>query len=322
MPDLFRTYREISHQLASLSEENEGSVLSALAAEIERVEENVKEFIHTLDRIVDQINNLVEQIDFTPLYDRQRDLFAIGYSKEDEKLTNSYYDLLASEARLASYLAIARREVPQKHWFKLGRSLSLIDGQRALVSWSGTMFEYLMPPLIMKSYDHTLLDQTYAAVVTAQKNYGKKRRVPWGTSESGYYAFDLLLNYQYKAFGIPDLGLKRGLIEDMVVSPYSSLLALPFDPAGAMANIRRLLAEGLEGRYGLYEAVDYTPERLPGGVKGKIVKSFMAHHLGMSLVALDNYFHDQIMPSRFHANPLVKAAEILLEESSGKSHYY
>ncbi|NLC77997.1 MAG: glycosyl transferase, partial [Clostridia bacterium] len=241
-------------------------------------------------------------------------LFAIGYNKEEEKITNSYYDLLASEARLISYLAICKREVPKEHWFKLGRALSEACGRQGLVSWTGTMFEYFMPPLVMKHYPATLLHETYRTVLKAQKLYGDRRGVPWGTSESGYYAFDLQLNYQYKAFGVPDLGLKRGLIEDMVVSPYSTLLALPFTPQEAMANIRRLLKDGLEGEYGLYEAVDYTPERLPAGEHRKVVASFMAHHLGMSLAAINNLLHDGVLQRRFHANPLIRSGEILLEE--------
>lgn len=275
---------------------------------------NVKETINDVNDLIYRLNSLIEITDFTPLYDERRHLFSIGYSVEDEKLTNSFYDMLASEARLASYIAVARREVPKKHWFKLGRALSLVDGYRGLVSWAGTMFEYMMPVLVMKNYYNTLLDETYATVIWTQKRYGQKRGVPWGTSESGFYAFDRLLNYQYKAFGVPDIGLKRGLIKDMVVSPYSTFLALPFEPGEAMENLKILKTEGLEGDYGFYEAIDYTPERILYGDKKAIVKSYMAHHQGMTFISLSNYLHENIMQKRFHLNPVMEAAETLLQE--------
>jgi len=275
---------------------------------------NVERTMQNIDNIIVRTGSLIDATEFAPLYDSRRHLFSIGYSVEDEKLTNSYYDMLASEARLASYIAVARGEVPQKHWFKLGRALSIVHGYRGLVSWAGTMFEYMMPVLVMKNYYNTLLDETYATVIKAQKRYGEKRNVPWGTSESGFYAFDRLLNYQYKAFGVPDLGLKRGLIKDMVVSPYSTFLALPFAPREAMENIKVLEAEGLEGDYGFYEAVDYTPGRVLCGNRKAIVESYMAHHQGMSFISLSNYLNNNIMQKRFHSDPVIKAAEILLQE--------
>ena len=176
------------------------------------------------------------------------------------------------------------------------------------------MFEYLMPLLIMKNYDNTLLDETYAAVVRGQKQYAEQRHLPWGISESGFYAFDLHLNYQYKAFGIPHLGLKRGLVNDMVVTPYAGILALPVEPAVAFRNMEALLSEGLEGPYGFYEAIDYTPERLPKKRKSMVVKSFMAHHQGMSLIAINNYLNNNVMQARFHSAPMIKATELLLQE--------
>ena len=218
-----------------------------------------QELVRKFHRVIVGIDALIEGADFSALYNPRRNLFSIGYSVDDEKLVDSYYDLLASEARLASYVAVVRRHVPAKHWGKKGRALVRAKGAPALVSWSGTMFEYLMPLLLMKNYPNTLLAETTAAVISAQQRYGKLRKVPWGVSESGYYAFDYRLNYQYRAFGIPDLGLKRGLVDDIVVSPYSTLLALPFAPKAAIANIRRLLSEGMGGDFGLYEAIDYTP---------------------------------------------------------------
>ncbi|ATW26012.1 GH36-type glycosyl hydrolase domain-containing protein [Candidatus Formimonas warabiya] len=267
-----------------------------------------------LEHLMARIDALVSATYFAPLFDEQKQLFSIGYNVEEEKLTNSYYDLFASEARITSFLAVVRGEVPEEHWFRLGKSLTMVDGYKGLVSWAGTMFEYLMPLLIMKSYSNTLLDETYRFVVKAQQKYGLQRKVPWGTSESGFYAFDIQLNYQYKACGVPDLGLKRGLINDMVVSPYSTFLALPLDPVSAWENIKRLREDGVEGNYGLYEAVDYTPERLFMGRKKGIVQSYMAHHQGMSLIALNNFFHENVMQRRFHQDPLVKAGELLLQE--------
>lgn len=303
-------YRHLLRELVNMDEASQKACQAELASLLGRVEALVTD----LEEQANKLEQLFVQMDFRPLYDPKHRLFAIGYNKEEETITNSYYDLLASEARLTSYLAICKGEVPKIHWFKLGRALTEVEGRQGLVSWTGTMFEYLMPPLVMKHYPATLLDETYKTMLNAQIHYGERRRVPWGTSESGYYAFDLQLNYQYKAFGVPDLGLKRGLIEDMVVSPYSPLLALPFAPQKVMDNIRRLLKDGLEGEYGLFEAVDYTPERLPAGEYRKVVASFMAHHLGMSLAAMNNFMHDRVLQRRFHANPIIKSGEILLEE--------
>ncbi len=268
------------------------------------------------------IQEIIKNMDFHLLYDEKRELFSIGYNVEEGQLTKSYYDLLASEARQASFIAIAKGDVPQKHWFKLGRSLTLVGDQRVLLSWSGTMFEYLMPLLIMKNYDYTLLDETYTAVVKGQRQYAEQHHLPWGVSESGFYAFDLHLNYQYKAFGIPQLGLKRGLVNDMVITPYASILGLPVDPAACYKNLEMLMAEGMEGPYGLYEAMDCTPERLPKRRKSMIVKSFMAHHQGMSLLALNNYINNNRMQARFHAVPMIKATELLLQERMPKKEIY
>ncbi len=279
-----------------------------------RCYKNVEEILDNIDNLVNRIDKIVDNTDFSYLYDNKRHLFAIGYDVQNEKLTNSYYDLLASEARLASYIAIARKQIPKKHWFKLGRALSIVDGYRGLVSWTATMFEYFMPPLVMKNYKNTLLDETYNTVIKAQKKYADKRKVPWGTSESGYYGFDMLLNYQYKAFGVPDIGLKRGLIKDMVISPYSTILALPFDEEGAMDNMKRLIRDEVEGKYGFYEAIDYTPERMPKDKKRMIVKSYMAHHQGMSILALNNYLNSNVMQDRFHMDPIMKSGEVLLQE--------
>lgn len=270
--------------------------------------------------IYKRIDEIIASTDFSLLYDEKRELFSIGYDKEEEKLSNSYYDLLASEARQTSFIAIAKGDIPQKHWFRLGRSLTLVGDRRVLLSWSGTMFEYLMPLLIMRNYEYTLLDETYSSIIVAQKQYGEQRHIPWGVSESGYYAFDLHLSYQYKAFGIPKVGLKRGLVKDVVVSPYSTMLALPVAPYEAYQNIEALLAEGMGGQYGLYEAIDYTLERLPRRKRSMIVKSYMSHHQGMSMLALDNFLNGNIMQERFHRVPIIKATELLLQERIPKQN--
>ncbi|GAB4267917.1 GH36-type glycosyl hydrolase domain-containing protein [Thermincola ferriacetica] len=264
--------------------------------------------------LMKRVRALVENTRFLPLYDPKRQLFSIGYNVEEGMQTKSYYDLLASEARLASYIAIARGEIDKKHWFRLGRKLTRVDGHKGLVSWAGTMFEYFMPLLVMKNYENSLLDATYSFVVKVQKKYGQKRKIPWGISESAYYAFDIDLNYQYKAFGVPELGFKRGLGNELVVAPYATALALTTDPKGAVENILTLKKEGMDGEYGFYEAIDYTPARAGRHGRSSIVRSFMAHHQGMSILALNNYFHDNIMQKRFHANPVIRSAELLLQE--------
>ena len=201
-------------------------------------------------------------------------LLAIGYNLSERRRDSSYYDLLASEARLCSFVAIAQGQLPQESWFALGRLLTTAGGEPILLSWSGSMFEYLMPLLVMPTYENTLLDQTYKAAVNRQIEYGKKRGVPWGISESGYNTIDVHLNYQYRAFGVPGLGLKRGLAEDLVIAPYASALALMVAPEEACLNLQRLAAEGFEGKYGFYEAIDYTPSRLPRGQSSAVVTVF------------------------------------------------
>ena len=257
---------------------------------------------------------LVEEMDFGFLLDKERKVFVIGYNVEMQKADNSFYDLLASEARLASFVAIAKGEISQEHWFRLGRPLTPIDGSRALISWTATMFEYLMPLLVMRDYEQTLLNQTYQTVVKNQIEYAAKNGVPWGISEAAYNARDLQLNYQYAAFGIPGLGLKRGLNEDLVVSPYSTALAAQISPKAAMENFAALTKIGALARFGFYESIDYTSERLPPNADKQIIKAFMTHHQGMILVALDNVLHDDVMQKRFHSEPLVRSTELLLQE--------
>jgi cyclic beta-1,2-glucan synthetase len=289
----------------------EGKELSRmLSRAIDCIEENIRKN----NDIIERISKLIDETEFLPLFNPKRMLFSIGYNAEDGRLSKAYYDLFASEARQASYIAIARGEIDHKHWVRMGRKMTLADGGRMLVSWTGTMFEYLMPLLIMRNYENTLFDETYLSVVRTQKEYGKQRRIPWGISESGYSALDFNLNYQYKAFGIPGLGLKRGLANDMVTAPYASMLALGIDPEAVVDNLKELAGFGMEGKWGYYEAIDFTPSRLDKGSRHHIVKSFMAHHQGMSLAALNNYFNEGILQKRFHSNPVIQSAELLLQE--------
>ncbi|HVS20296.1 MAG TPA: glucoamylase family protein, partial [Pyrinomonadaceae bacterium] len=288
--------------------------LTKLTTAIEQADESAKSFSARLAKIAQTCRRIFDEMDFKFLLDSERKVFTIGYSVTEGRQDNSYYDLLASEARLASFIAIAKGDVPQEHWFRMGRQLTSIDGGRALISWTGTMFEYLMPLLVMRDYRETLLGQTYETVVHRQIEYGYERGVPWGISESAYGARDLQLNYQYGPFGVPGLGLKRGLIEDLVVSPYSTILASSVLPAEAMENLRTLEREGALSRYGFYESLDYTPERVKKGEHCTMVRAYMAHHQGMSLIALDNLLNQSAMQKRFHSEPIVQATELLLQE--------
>jgi len=276
--------------------------------------ERADELVARLRLDADIAREMWEHTDFRMLFDAQRLLFSIGYNTAEGKLDPSYYDMLASECRLASFLAIAKGDVPQEHWFRLGRPLTAAAGDRVLLSWSASMFEYLMPLLVMRSWRHTLLDETYETVVRRQIQYGSERGVPWGVSESAFNAKDASLVYQYQAFGVPGLGLKRGLSEDVVVAPYATVLALPVSPKAVMRNLSRLAEEGARGRYGYYEALDYTPGRVPAGQLRAVVAAYFAHHQGMSLVAMANELTDYRMRQRFHADPLVASAELLLQE--------
>ena len=253
------------------------------------------------------------------LFDKARHLLAIGYNVGERRRDSSYYDLLASEARLCSFVAIAQGQLPQESWFALGRLLTTAGGEPVLLSWSGSMFEYLMPLLVMPTYENTLLDQTYKAAVERQIEYGRQRGVPWGMSESGYNTVDVHLNYQYRAFGVPGLGLKRGLAEDLVIAPYASALALMVAPEEACLNLQRLAAEGFEGKYGFYEAIDYTPSRQRRGQSSAVVRSFMAHHQGMSLLSLAYLLLDRPMQKRFESDPLFQATMLLLQERVPKA---
>jgi len=264
--------------------------------------------------LAEQSESLFREMDFAFLFNEQRQVFHIGYNVDAETLDGNFYDLMASEARIASLLAIAKGDVPQSHWLHLARPITQIDGRRTLLSWNASMFEYLMPPLIMRNYAGTLLEQSCQAAVASQIAYARRRNVPWGISESGYYRFDANQNYQYRGFGVPGLGFKRGLNEDLVIAPYASLLALALEPKAVMQNIQQLVALGMLGRYGFYEAIDYSAERLASGQKHAIVHSYMVHHHGMSLLSILNYLQNDVMVRRFHTDPRIQSVQLLLQE--------
>ncbi len=283
--------------------------------------DNAKTRIAQAESLIAQCEDFAD-MEWDFLYDKNKRLLTIGYNTDEHRMDASYYDLLASEARLAVFLAIAQGKIPQESWFALGRLLVNVDGNPILLSWSGSMFEYLMPMLVMPSLDNTLINQTDKSSVQRQIQYGKERGVPWGISESGYNMIDAAQNYQYKAFGVPGLGLKRGLGEDLVVAPYASVMALMVSPERACTNLQQLASSGFEGKYGMYEAIDYTPSRLPRGQSFALVQSYMAHHQGMSLLSLSYLLLGQPMQRRFEAEPQFQATILLLEERIPKTTSY
>ena len=287
-------------------------------SEVQAASNHARQQLLALEALAKQCDALA-MMDFTFLFDLDRNLFSIGFDVAESRCDASFYDLLASEARLCSYVAIALGQVPQDHWFSMSRLLIAARGKPILVSWSGSMFEYLMPLLVMPNYENTLLDHSCRVAVQQQIGYGNTRGVPWGISESGYNRVDVQLNYQYRAFGVPGLGLKRGLADDLVIAPYASVMALMLAPLPACENLQRLAMDGRAGDYGFYEAVDYTPARLPPDETSVTILSFMAHHQGISLLALVNLLHHNPMPRRFMACPVLKAADLLLQERVSKA---
>jgi cyclic beta-1,2-glucan synthetase len=321
--DMMEKINKVQQFVASESEKgSHGEWVEQVVELIAQGRKETESIVLKMENIKNRINDMAAATDFTMLYDKKRQLFSIGYNIERDEKDNCYYDLLASEARQASFIAIAKGDIEQKHWFKLGRAMTIMGNAKGLVSWSGTMFEYFMPLLIMQNYPDTLLNETYEAVIEGQKKYCRERKVPFGISESAFYNFDINKNYQYKAFGVPGIGLKRGLVNELVISPYSTVLALMIDKKEGISNIIRLINEEMEGRYGFYEAVDYTQDRLSKGKKKAIVKCFMVHHEGMSLMSLNNVLNENIFQKRFHSVPRVKAADLLLQEKVPKRIVY
>jgi len=281
---------------------------------VARASDAAKALGRRLTELAATAGKLLDAMKFDFLFDTTRQLLSIGYRVTDGSLETNCYDLLASEARLASFVAIAKGEIPARHWFRLGRAMTPVDRGSALISWSGSMFEYLMPSLVMRAPAGSLLEQTNRLVVRRQMKYGAELGVPWGISESAFNARDLELTYQYSNFGVPGLGLKRGLSENAVIAPYATALAAMIDPKAAAQNFSRLLQAGGLGDFGWYEALDYTPSRVPEGENVAVVRAYMAHHQGMSLVAIADALNGGAMRARLHAEPMIQATELLLQE--------
>ncbi|MAE97341.1 MAG: cellobiose phosphorylase [Deltaproteobacteria bacterium] len=300
--------------VASQVDEGSGKWLEELGASLERGEDAARALRDELLECAARAQKVALAMDFRWLYDDQTRLFHIGYNVSADRIDPHHYDLLASEARIGSFVAIAKGDVPIEHWFRLGRSVTRAGGELCLVSWGGSMFEYLMPSLLLRSEPGTLLAQSERAATHAQRSFAQAQQVPWGVSESGFASLDADGNYRYRAFGVEGLGLRRGLSEDRVVAPYASVLALGCQPVAALENLRRLAELGLIGEFGFYEAADFTPERVPEGRKLTVVRSYMAHHQGMILAALDNALCDGALLRRMRGDPRVRSVELLLHE--------
>jgi cyclic beta-1,2-glucan synthetase len=272
--------------------------------------------IRDAEALGNMVDKEVESMDFSFLYHRGRDVFRIGFNVDSEQPDGNCYDLLASEARITSLLTIARRQVPPDHWLHLSRPFTSVSGMLGLLSWSGTMFEYLMPLLFTGYQSDTLLGKCSLAAVKRQMDYAKQLGVPWGVSESGYYRLDTNGQYQYRAFGVPGLGYKRDLGQDTVVAPYASMLALSIAPAEVVDNLVMMQSMGMTGPFGFYEAMDFTSSRLLRGKKFMPVKSYMAHHQGMILLAIQNYLQNDITVSRFTDEPVMRTVDLLLREQA------
>ncbi|MDP1577368.1 MAG: glucoamylase family protein, partial [Cypionkella sp.] len=267
-----------------------------------------------LRAVGDQARQFAMDMEFGFLMQPEKKLLSIGFSVSTNTLDANCYDLLASEARLASLFAIAKGDVETRHWFRLGRGATPIGAGSALISWSGSMFEYLMPSLVMRAPAGSVLEETNRRIVEQQQAYAASLSMPWGISESAYNARDLEMTYQYSNFGVPGLGLKRGLSENRVLAPYATGLATMVDAKAALQNYAALADLGAEGRFGFYEALDFTASRLPEGATNVVVRSFMAHHQGMTITAIANVLHDGLLRDRFHAEPIIQAVELLLQE--------
>ncbi|WP_300597600.1 glucoamylase family protein [Niabella sp.] len=310
--------RYINESIKETGNSADKEQLSLLLKELETGSASATGFLSGLEKIKHSCIDF-STADYDFLYNKSQHLFHIGYNVSEDAADKSYYDMLASEARLGIFTAIAQGKIPQTAWFTLGRLVTNLGNNPVLLSWSGSMFEYLMPQLLMPSYENTLLDRSNKGAVKNQIGYGNKNNIPWGISESGYNLVDTSLHYQYQSFGIPGLGLKRGLANDLVIAPYATMMALMIDPAEAMDNLRTLSQKGFEGRYGFYEAIDYTPSRMPRGQSHAIIKSFMVHHQGMSFLAMAYLLLDKKMQERFIRDPQFQSALLLLQEKAPRS---
>ena len=273
-----------------------------------------KDLFENLEEMLKDIDTIIDNTDFSVLYDEEKGIFSIGFNVEENTITDSYYDLLASEARQASIVAIAKKDIPAKHWNNLSRTLTSLNGYKGLISWSGTAFEYLMPNINIRKYRGSLLDESCKFLIMSQREYSKRLDVPWGISEAAFNLKDLNSNYQYKAFGIPWLGLKRGLADELNISPYASILAITEESREVIKNLKDLESKGMYNKYGFYEALDFTPDRLPYGEKYIPVKTYMAHHQGLILLSINNLMNNNVLQNRFMKNPEIQAIDVLLQE--------
>jgi cyclic beta-1,2-glucan synthetase len=277
---------------------------------------NIEQLRNRLISLRDRTRTLAFSMEFGFLFRKERRLLSIGYRVDSNELDEACYDLLASECRLTSLFGIAKGDLPTEHWYRLGRQVVPIGARGALVSWSGSMFEYLMPPLVMQERQGGILNQTNNLVVKEQMNHGRRLGTPWGISEAAFNARDHLFNYQYTNFGVPTLGLKRGLGQNAVIAPYASILASQYDPVAAAENLTELRSLGALGMYGFHDAVDFTPTRVPEGKRCAVVYNYYAHHHGMSIAAIANVVMNGLLRELFHADPVIEAAELLLQEKA------
>jgi len=309
---------EVNHYSSATHSPEENKWLETFELSLTKTISKSEDRISSIEKLAQECKDLAD-MEWGFLYDKTTNLFSVGYNAQEHHMDASSYDLLASEARFCVFIGIAQGKLPEEAWFAMSRLLTNVEGEPILLSWSGSMFEYLMPLLVMPTYENTLLDQTYKAAVKWQIDYGKQEGLPWGISESGFNMINATSHYQYRPFGAPGLGLKRGLEEDLVIAPYATELALMVEPKKACKNLQLLSEKGFEGMYGFYEAIDYTPSRLQQGQSRAIVYSFMAHHKGMSLLSLAYLLLDKPMQKLFEAEPQFKATLLLLQERIPKA---
>jgi cyclic beta-1,2-glucan synthetase len=315
MPDFISELEERLDNALRSARNGNGSDGGRLKLMLPQARQNVLGLIEDLRRISDQARDLASAMDFAFLLDKQRLLMSVGFDAQSEELQPYCYDLLATEPRTAVFIAIAKEDIPQDCWFRLDRPYTRDHGHLVLLSWTGTMFEYLMPSIWMRSYPNTLLNRASVAAVRSQQAYAAKKRIPWGISESACARRNEAGDYHYEAFGVPNLALHKSEVDPLIVSPYSTFLALSVDRQGALSNLHLMDSLGWFGSYGFFEAADYTNSRsLIGGARGEIVQSWMVHHQGMSLLALANFLRDNIVQRWFHSDRRVQATELLLQE--------
>jgi hypothetical protein len=315
LPRFLEKLEQRLDQILSAGSVARDSLYARFAELLPTVRANVDGLVADLRHIASDAGELADNMDFSVLLDPRRKLMSVGFDVATMQLQSSCYDLLATESRTAVFVAIAKEDVPQESWFLLGRAHTLDEGRPVLLSWTGTMFEYLMPALWMRSYPNTLLERSEEAVVASQQAYGLDKRVPWGISESAYYKFDDAGNYKYHAFGIPHVALRKPEFNALVVSPYSTFLALSVDPAEALLNLHRMRKMGWSGACGFYEAADFTDgHRFLRAPRFQLVRCWMAHHQGMSLLSIANFLGENVVQRWFHSDRRVQATELLLHE--------